>query len=62
MAIKGILSKTQLEAKQFILPPLALQKEFAEFVGKTHKMKSSIQKEIDLYNELLEKKMNEYFG
>lgn len=62
MAIKGILSKMQLEAKQFILPPLSLQKKFAEFVKLIDKSKVSVQKEIDLYNELFEEKMNEYFG
>ena len=44
MALKGILSKSKLEEKEFILPPLEKQKEFAAFVEQIDKSKSVIQK------------------
>lgn len=44
------------------IPPIALQNEFADFVKLIDKSKFSVQKEIDLYQELLDKKMDEYFG
>lgn len=45
-----------------LFPPLTLQEQFSDFVTKTDKSKVEIQKRIDLYTELLNKKMNEYFG
>lgn len=39
MAIKGILSKSKLETKEFIVPPIELQNEFAEFVKLIDKSK-----------------------
>lgn len=32
MALKGILSKSKLEKKEFIVPPMEMQNQFAEFV------------------------------
>ena len=37
MQLKGILNKSALAAKEFPLPPLALQQEFAAFVSKVDK-------------------------
>ena len=37
MALKGILSKSRLEKKQFIVPPLELQNQFASFVEEIDK-------------------------
>ena len=37
MALKGILSKSRLEKKQFIVPPLELQNQFASFVQEIDK-------------------------
>ena len=37
MALKGILSKSRLEEKQFIVPPLELQNQFASFVQEIDK-------------------------
>ena len=37
MALKGILSKSRLEEKQFIVPPLELQNQFASFVEEIDK-------------------------
>ena len=44
------------------LPPIELQNEFAAFVELIDKLKFNVQKRIDLYQELLDKKMDEYFG
>lgn len=44
------------------LPPLSLQNKFAEFVKKVENIKANIQKQIGLYTELLNKKMDEYFN
>ena len=45
-----------------IVPPIEQQNEFAEFVNLIDKSKLIVQKQIDLLQELLDKKMNEYFG
>ncbi|WFM80916.1 restriction endonuclease subunit S [Streptococcus ruminicola] len=39
MALKGILSKSKLEEKEFYVPPMELQEEFAEFVKQVDKSK-----------------------
>ena len=39
MALKGILSKSKLEEKEFIVPPLELQQQFADFVQQVDKSK-----------------------
>ena len=39
MALKGILSKSKLEEKEFIVPPMELQKQFADFVNQVDKSK-----------------------
>ena len=44
------------------LPPIELQNEFAEFVKQVDKLKFVVQKRIELYKELLDKKMDEYFN
>ena len=44
------------------LPPIELQNEFAEFVKLTDKSKFIVQKQIDDLQELLDSKMDEYFG
>ena len=41
MAVKGMLTKTKLENKEFILPPIELQNEFAKFVNQIDKLKFS---------------------
>ena len=44
------------------LPPLSLQNEFAGFVKLIDKSKFIVQKQIEDLQELLDKKMDEYFG
>lgn len=39
MALKGILSKSKLEEKEFIVPPMELQEQFADFVKQVAKSK-----------------------
>jgi type I restriction enzyme S subunit len=39
MALKGILSKSKLEEKEFVVPPKKLQEQFADFVHKVDKSK-----------------------
>ena len=39
MALKGILSKSKLEEKEFIVPPMELQEQFADFVKQVDKSK-----------------------
>lgn len=39
MALKGILSKSKLEGKEFIVPPMELQNQFADFVSQVNKLK-----------------------
>ncbi len=45
----------------FLVPPISEQEKFAEFVRQTNKSKFEAQKRIKLYEELLNKKMSEYF-
>ena len=42
MALKGILSKSKLEEKEFIIPPMDLQEQFSDFVKQVNK---SLRKE-----------------
>ena len=44
MALKGILSKSKLEEKKFIVPPIELQNQFADFVNQVNKSKVEVQK------------------
>jgi len=39
MALKGILSKSKLEDKDFIVPPIEQQEQFAAFVFQVDKSK-----------------------
>lgn len=39
MALKGILSKSKLEGKEFIVPSIEQQKQFASFVAQVNKSK-----------------------
>ena len=43
MALKGILSKSKLEEKEFIIPPMDLQEQFSDFVKQVDKSKSMQQ-------------------
>lgn len=62
MALKGILSKSKLEGKVFIVPPMDLQQQFASFVSQVNKSKLSIQKSCEKLETLKKALMQQYFG
>ena len=62
MALKGILSKSKLEEKIFIVPPLELQNQFADFVKQVDKSKVVVQKALNETQTLFDSQMQEYFG
>ena len=62
MALKGILSKSKLEEKQLIVPPIELQNQFAAFVAEVDKSKVAVQKALDETQTLFDSLMQEYFG
>lgn len=47
MALKGILSKSKLEEKEFIIPPMDLQEQFSDFVKQVNKSKVTVQKAFE---------------
>ena len=62
MALKGILSKSKLEEKHFILPPMELQDEFSSFVQQVDKSKFVVQQALDKAQLLFDSLMQQYFG
>ena len=46
MQLKGILNKSTLSGKEFPLPPLALQQQFADFVARVDKLGFDCCREI----------------
>ena len=62
MALKGILSKSKLEEKEFIIPPMDLQKQFSDFVKQVDKSKVAVQKALDETQILFDSLMQKYFG
>ena len=62
MALKGILSKSKLEEKEFIVPPMELQEQFADFYKQVDKLKFVVQKSLDEAKLLFNSLMQEYFG
>ena len=62
MALKGILSKSKLEEKEFIVPPMKLQEQFADFVKQVNKLKVEVQKSLDETQTLFDSLMQKYFG
>lgn len=62
MALKGILSKSRLEEKTFIVPPMEVQDEFADFVTQVDKLKVVVQESLDELQTLFDSLMQQYFG
>ena len=62
MALKGLLSKSKLEEKAFIVPPFELQNQFSDFVHQVDKSKVVAQKMLDEAQTLFDSLMQEYFG
>ena len=56
------LNQKILSAIDVPLPPLELQNRFAEFVQKTEQAKTIVKQQIADLQELLDSKMEEYFG
>lgn len=55
-------TKSQMEDQQLILPPMELQKQFADLVGQTDRAKAAIRKTIDKAQFLFDSLMQKYFG
>ena len=62
MALKGILSKSKLEEKEFIVPPMELQKQFADFVKQVDKSKFDLKQSLEKLETLKKSVMQQYFG
>ncbi len=62
MALKGILSKSKLEEKVFIVPPMELQNQFLDYIKQVDKSKVVVQKALDETQQLFDSLMQQYFG
>lgn len=62
MALKGILSKSKLEEKEFIVPPMNYQVVFSTFVAQIDKSKFEIQQSREKLETLKKALMQKYFG
>lgn len=62
MALKGILSKSQLSELEFIFPPIELQNKFAKFFNQVDKfnfeMENSLEELKNNFNSLMQKSFN----
>ena len=56
------VSKSRIAKLKVPVPKIELQNEFESFVKQIDKSKFVVQKRIELYKELLNKKMDEYFN
>ena len=56
------LSVTNLQEIQILCVPLNEQDQFADFVKQVNKSKVAVQKSLNLYQDLFDKLMNDYFG
>ena len=62
MALKGILSKSQLSSIKFPFPSIECQNQFADFVAEVDKSKVGVQKALDQTQLLFDSLMQQYFG
>ena len=65
--VQNTVAQPNINAKQyseldFILPPLSLQNEFADFVAQVDKSQLAIQKSLEELETLKKSLMQEYFG
>ena len=65
--VQNTVAQPNINAKQygeldFILPPLSLQNEFADFVAQVDKSQLAIQKSLEELENLKKSLMQEYFG
>ena len=56
------LNQAKLNAMMFCIPPLEMQKQFANFVAQTDKSKLTIQQSLDKLEVLKKALMQQYFG
>lgn len=56
------LTKSGMEKTEFIVPPLAKQEEFSEFVSQTDKSKLAVRQSLEKLETLKKSLMQEYFG
>ena len=61
-ATRQAITKNQIEELTIPLPPLSLQKEFADFVAQVDKSQLAIQKSLEELETLKKSLMQEYFG
>lgn len=61
-ATREAITKQQIEKLIFIVPPIELQNEFADFVEQTIKLKATIQRSLDKLHLLFDALMQKYFG
>lgn len=61
MALKGILSKSQLSSIKFPFPSIECQNQFAAFVAEVDKSKADVQKALDQTQLLFDSLMQQYF-
>ena len=62
MQLKGILNKSALSAKKYVIPPFALQQQFASFVAEVDKSRFVVQRQIEKLQTLYDSLAQEYFG
>ena len=62
MALKGILSKSQLSSIKSPFPSIECQNQFAAFVAEVDKSKVEVQKALDQTQLLFDSLMQQYFG
>lgn len=62
MALKGVLSKSQLSSIKFPFPSIECQNQFAAFVAEVDKSKVEVQKALDQTQLLFDSLMQQYFG
>ena len=60
--IQNIAAVSYVKSMPFLLPPLALQREFAAFVAKVDKLALSVRKTVEQLEVLYRSKLQEYFG
>ncbi len=61
MSLKGILSKGKMETLEFVVPPIDLQNQFADYVKTVEKTKQGMQKGLDELELLYKERMQNYF-
>ena len=60
--IQNISSVKYIKEMNLFLPPIELQNQFADFVRLVDKSRFIVQSQIKDLQELLDSKMDEYFG